>query len=90
MAEFIYKSTIDGINIFTVPDEGGIVELNSRKLNTFGGYLTPVNISPSRRRHFTGNYGTHVVEKTNRVPIRSWAQSQWCRTIDGTVSLLKC
>lgn len=40
MAEFIYKSTIYGPQVFTVPDEGGIVELKGRKLNTFGGYLS--------------------------------------------------
>jgi len=39
MAEFIYKSTIYGPQIFTVPDDGGIVELKGRKLTTFGGYL---------------------------------------------------
>ena len=40
MAEFIYKSTIYGPQIFTVPDEGGIVELKGKMLTTFGGYLT--------------------------------------------------
>lgn len=40
MAEFIYKSTIYGPQIFTVPGEGGIVELKGKKLTTFGGYMT--------------------------------------------------
>lgn len=39
MADFIFKSTIYGPQVFTVPDEGGIVELKGKKLNTFGGYL---------------------------------------------------
>lgn len=40
MAEFIYKSTIYGPQKFTVPDEGGIVELKGKQLSTFGGYVT--------------------------------------------------
>lgn len=43
MAEFIYKSNIYGPQIFTVPDDGGIVELKGKKLTTFGGYLDPTN-----------------------------------------------
>ncbi|MDD3814367.1 MAG: hypothetical protein PHZ02_06940 [Desulfocapsaceae bacterium] len=39
MAEFIYKSTIYGPQVFSVPDKGGIVELKGKKLNTSGGYL---------------------------------------------------
>lgn len=41
MAEFIYKSSIYGPQLFSVPDDGGIVELKGRKLTTFGGYLGP-------------------------------------------------
>ena len=40
MAEFVYKSTIYGPQVFTVADEGGIVEFKGKKLNSFGGYLT--------------------------------------------------
>lgn len=40
MAEFIYKSTIYGPQVFTVPDDGAVVELKGKKLTTFGGYLT--------------------------------------------------
>jgi len=39
MAEFIYKSTVYGPQKFTVPDEGGIVELKGKKLSSFGGGL---------------------------------------------------
>lgn len=39
MAEFIYRSTVYGPQKFTVADEGGIVEKNGKKLNSFGGYL---------------------------------------------------
>ena len=49
MAEFIFKSTIYGSQVFTVPDKGGIVELKGRKLTTFGGYLGP-NSSTSALR----------------------------------------
>ena len=49
MAEFIYKSTIYGPQVFIVPDKGGIVELKGRKLTTFGGYLGP-NSSTSALR----------------------------------------
>jgi hypothetical protein len=46
MAEFIYKSTIYGSQVFTVPDNGGVVELKGKMLSTFGGYLTS-NSSPN-------------------------------------------
>lgn len=40
MAEFIIKSTVYGPQVFTVPDDGGVVELKGKKLTVFGGYLT--------------------------------------------------
>lgn len=40
MAQFIYKSTNYGPQIFTVLDSGGVVEKNGKKLSEFGGYLT--------------------------------------------------
>lgn len=39
MAKFTYKSTIYGPQEFTVPDDGGIVELKGKRLSAFGGYL---------------------------------------------------
>ncbi|WP_431152248.1 hypothetical protein [Acidovorax facilis] len=39
MAEFIYRSTSYGPQTFTVPDSGGIVEKDGKRLSSFGGYL---------------------------------------------------
>lgn len=50
MAEFIYKSTIYGPQVFTVPDDGGVVEFKGKKLTTFGGYLTSNSSSNSALR----------------------------------------
>jgi len=50
MAEFIYKSTIYGPQVFTVPDDGGVVELKGKMLTTFGGYLASNSSSSSALR----------------------------------------
>lgn len=44
MAEFIYRSTVYGPQVFRVPDGGGILSLNGKKLNVYGGYL--IEIAP--------------------------------------------
>lgn len=47
MAEFVYKSTIYGPQVFMVPSDGGVVELKGKKLSNFGGYLTSNSSSSS-------------------------------------------
>ena len=51
MAEFVYKSTIFGPQIFEVPDEGGVVKLRGLELSTNGGYYKLGHSTAPLRAH---------------------------------------
>jgi len=47
MAEFIYRSTLYGPQVFSAPDEGGPVQKDGKTLSSYGGYVTHPSSAPS-------------------------------------------